>query len=39
MTTNLCFTGDDLKTARVTLSGSGRLVELDWPRPGLPLAF
>ena len=39
MTTNLCFTGDDLKTARVTLSGRGRLVELDWPRPGLPLAF
>ena len=39
MTTNICFGGPDLRTAFVTLSGSGRLVSLDWPRPGLPLAF
>jgi gluconolactonase len=34
-TTNLCFGGPDLKTAFVTLSGSGRLVAMDWARPGL----
>jgi len=38
-TTNVCFGGDDLKTAYVTLSGTGRLVALDWPRAGLKLAF
>jgi gluconolactonase len=38
-TTNVCFTGDDLRRAVVTLSGSGRLVEVDWPRPGLALAY
>lgn len=36
-TTNICFGGPDLKTAYVTLSNSGRLVAIDWPRPGLPL--
>ena len=36
-TTNLCFTGPDRRTALVTLSGGGRLVALDWPRPGLRL--
>jgi gluconolactonase len=39
LTTNLCFGGDDLKTAYITLSGTGRLVAVDWPRPGLRLAF
>jgi len=38
-TTNLCFGGKDLRTAYVTLSLSGRLVALDWPRPGLGLNF
>jgi gluconolactonase len=38
-TTNLCFTGDDRRTALVTLSGGGRLVAMDWPRPGLALAY
>ncbi|HWW45860.1 MAG TPA: SMP-30/gluconolactonase/LRE family protein, partial [Acidimicrobiia bacterium] len=37
-TTNICFTGDDRRTALVTLSGSGRLVAMDWPRAGLALA-
>jgi gluconolactonase len=37
LTTNVCFTGDDMRTALVTLSGYGRLVALDWPRPGLRL--
>ena len=36
-TTNICFGGPDLRTAYVTLSNSGRLVAMDWPRPGLPL--
>ena len=36
--TNICFGGDDLRTAYVTLSATGRLVRLTWPRPGLALA-
>lgn len=35
--TNLCFGGPDLRKAYVTLSYAGQLVEIDWPRPGLPL--
>jgi len=38
-TTNVCFAGDDMRTAYATLSGTGRLVALKWPRPGLKLAF
>ena len=38
-TTNLCFGGPDLKTVFATLSSSGRVVALPWPRPGLPLNF
>lgn len=38
-TTNICFGGPDLRTAYVTLSGTGRLVALDWPRPGLRLNY
>ena len=37
--TNICFGGPDQKTAFVTLSSTGKLVALDWPRPGLPLHF
>lgn len=36
-TTNICFGGEGLKTAYITLSQSGRLVAMDWPRAGLPL--
>jgi gluconolactonase len=36
-TTNLCFGGPDLRTAYVTLSTTGRLVAIDWPRAGAPL--
>jgi gluconolactonase len=36
-TTNICFGGEDLCTAYITLSASGRLVKVDWPRPGLAL--
>jgi gluconolactonase len=37
LTTNICFGGDDLRTAYLTLSGTGRLVSMPWPRPGLRL--
>ncbi len=37
--TNICFGGENLSTAFVTLSSSGRLVAFDWPRPGSPLNF
>jgi gluconolactonase len=37
-TTNICFGGADMKQAFVTLSSTGRLVRLDWPRPGLGTA-
>ena len=39
LTTNICFGGADLKTAYITLSGTGRLVSLDWPVAGTPLNF
>ena len=39
LTTNVCFGGDGLATAFVTLSSTGQLVSLPWPRPGLALAF
>jgi gluconolactonase len=38
ITTNVCFGGAGMRTAYVTLSGTGRVVTLDWPRPGLRLA-
>lgn len=39
LVTNICFGGVDHRTAYVTLSGTGKLVAIDWPRPGLSLAF
>jgi gluconolactonase len=39
LTTNICFGGRDLRTAFITLSGSGRLVSCEWERPGLRLPF
>lgn len=38
-TTNICFGGPDLRTAYITLSSTGRLVAMEWPRPGLPLNY
>lgn len=35
--TNLCFGGEELRTAFVTSAGRGRLYAADWPRPGLAL--
>ena len=38
MVTNICFGGPDRKRAFITLSGAGKLIEMDWPRAGLTLA-
>ncbi|MEQ1931316.1 MAG: SMP-30/gluconolactonase/LRE family protein [Parvularculaceae bacterium] len=37
--TNICFGGADRRDAYVTLSGTGRVAKLRWPRPGLKLNF
>ena len=37
MTTNICFGGPQLRTAYITLSSTGWLVSMRWPRPGLAL--
>ncbi len=39
LTTNICFGGDGLRTAYVTLSATGRLVATEWQTPGLALAY
>jgi gluconolactonase len=39
VTTNICFGGADLRTAYITLSQTGRLVSIPWPRPGLALHY
>ena len=39
LVTNICFGGADLRTAYITLSGTGKLVKMDWPTAGLPLNF
>ena len=39
LTTNNCFGGDDLKTAYITLSSTGRLVKTDWNISGHKLNF
>lgn len=38
-TTNICWGGADMRTAYVTLSGTGRLAKREWARPGLVLAY
>jgi gluconolactonase len=38
LTTNICFGGEGLRTAYITLSGSGRLGRAEWSRAGLELA-
>jgi gluconolactonase len=37
--TNLAFGGPDLRTLYVTLTQSGRLVSVPWPRPGAKLQY
>ncbi len=38
LVTNIAFGGQDLRTAYITASGTGRLLAMEWPRPGLALA-
>jgi gluconolactonase len=38
-TTNICFGGEDMMDAWITLSGTGRLVKTRWARPGLKLEY
>ncbi len=37
VTTNICFGGDDFRTAYITLSGTGKLMVTQWEEPGLRL--
>lgn len=37
--TNICFGGDDLRTAYITSSGRGKLYTTEWSCPGLKLNF
>ena len=37
--TNICFGGEDMRDAWITLSGTGLLVKCRWPEPGLKLNF
>ncbi|MFV3073553.1 SMP-30/gluconolactonase/LRE family protein [Niveispirillum fermenti] len=37
--TNIAFGGPDMDKAYVTLSSTGQLLEIDWPRPGHPPHF
>ena len=39
MVTNICFGGADLRDAYITLSQTGRLIRMRWPKPGLRLNF
>jgi gluconolactonase len=39
MTTNICFGGDALRTAYITVSGTGKLLKTEWPRPGAALHY
>jgi len=39
LVTNICFGGEDMQTAWITASGTGKLYRARWPRPGLKLNF
>ena len=39
LTTNICFGGEKLETAYITLSSTGQLVSVPWKVPGLALNF
>jgi gluconolactonase len=38
-TTNIAFGGPDMRDAYITLSGTGRVIKMRWPRPGLKLHY
>ncbi|MGB6058643.1 MAG: SMP-30/gluconolactonase/LRE family protein [Microthrixaceae bacterium] len=37
LVTNIAFGGPEMRTAYITSSGTGRLLAMEWPRPGLRL--
>lgn len=39
LTTNVTFGGDDLTIAYITVSSTGKLLKMQWPRPGVQLEF
>jgi gluconolactonase len=39
LVTNIAFGGEDMRTAYITLSGTGKLIRTRWPEPGLKLNF
>ena len=39
LTTNVCFGGEDLATAYITLSSTGQLVSMPWDTAGAPLNY
>lgn len=39
LVTNIAFGGKGMKTAYITLSGTGKLISMPWPKPGLRLNF
>ncbi len=39
LVTNICWGGKNMKTAYITMSGTSKLIAMDWPKPGLRLAY
>jgi gluconolactonase len=39
LVTNICFGGDDLPTAYITMSGTGQLIKMSWPYGGHRLNY
>lgn len=39
LVTNLCFAGSDRQDAVICLSGTGQVIRMRWPHPGLALNF
>jgi gluconolactonase len=39
MVTNICFGGEGMRDAFITMSETGRLIRMRWPEPGLRLNF
>lgn len=37
--TNICWGGKNMKTAYITASATGKLIAMDWPKPGLRLNY
>jgi gluconolactonase len=39
LVTNICWGGRNMRTAYITASGTGKLLAMDWPKPGLRLNY